>query len=217
VIQKLKVNKTELGSKTAKGGFANEKAVCEKFEAWDRDIEAQEWLKIMGYDLKKISSVKAIQIPVKIKKSELSEFDITDEIEYENFIKFKKADAQIKITIKMGEIVKIENISLKKANSNADYNQIDKRSVDNYQEMWNFDDEIALWLKFFTGELNPNKYLNLMPVKKFKDARRLFFNEMPERIQNKIIEFFEQNRIVIVSDILKGRGCLSTQWMLDKV
>jgi len=26
--------------------------------------------------------------------------------------------------------------------------------------MWNFDDEIALWLKLFTGEFNPNKYLD---------------------------------------------------------
>jgi len=37
---------------------------------------------------------------------------------------------------------------------------------------------------------------------------------MPEKVQNKIIEFFEQNRIIVVSDILKGRGGLSTQWML---
>jgi len=26
--------------------------------------------------------------------------------------------------------------------------------------MWNFDDEIALWLKLFTGEFIPNKYLD---------------------------------------------------------
>lgn len=50
-----------------------------------------------------------------------------------------------------------ENISLKKANSDADYNQIDKRSIDNYQKMWNFDNDIAFWLKLFSGENNLKK------------------------------------------------------------
>ncbi len=31
------MNKTELGSKTAKGGFANEKAICKKFNSWKKD------------------------------------------------------------------------------------------------------------------------------------------------------------------------------------
>ena len=57
------MDKTELGSKTAKGGFANEKAICKKFNAWKKDKEAQEWLKIMGYDITKLDSVKAIQVP----------------------------------------------------------------------------------------------------------------------------------------------------------
>lgn len=64
----------ELGSKTAKGGFANEKAICEKFNAWKKDKEAQEWLKIMGYNISKIDSVKAIHIPTRIKKSDLSKW-----------------------------------------------------------------------------------------------------------------------------------------------
>jgi len=48
-----------IGSETAKGGFANEKAVAKKFDKWKRDKEAQKWLKIMGYNLKKIKKVKA--------------------------------------------------------------------------------------------------------------------------------------------------------------
>jgi uncharacterized protein YpuA (DUF1002 family) len=127
------MNKTELGSKTAKGGFANEKAICKKFNSWRKDIEAQEWLKIMGYDIKKLNSVKAIQVPTKIKKSDLSKFEV-DEEEYEQFMRFKKADAQIRIIITIGNILKIENLSLKKANSDADYNQVDKRLVDAYQK-----------------------------------------------------------------------------------
>lgn len=207
------MDKTELGSKTAKGGFANEKAICKKFNIWKKDKEAQEWLKIMGYDIKKLDSVKAIQVPTRIKKSDLSKFE-ADEKEYEQFVRFKKADAQIRIIIKIGNILKIENLSLKKANSDADYNQIDKRTVDDYQKMWKFVDEIAFWLKLFTGELNPKRYSRKTGIKKFRDKRRLFLNEIPESVQKKIIRFFEKNRIIIVSDIIKGKGGLSANWML---
>ena len=52
-----------------------------------------------------------------------------DESEYNKLICFKKADVQICIMIIICNIVKIENLSLKKANSDTDYNQIDKRTV----------------------------------------------------------------------------------------
>jgi hypothetical protein len=207
------MNKTELGSKTAKGGFANEKAICKKFNSWRKDIEAQEWLKIMGYDIKKLNSVKAIQVPTRIKKSDLSKFEV-DEEEYEQFMRFKKADAQIRIIITIGNILKIENLSLKKANSDADYNQVDKRLVDAYQEMWGFDDDITCWLKIFTGENNPKSFIKLTGKIKLRDKRRLFLDEMPEDIRNKITDFFKENNIIVVSDILKGRGGLSANWML---
>ena len=207
------MDKKELGSKTAKGGFANEKSICKKFNLWENDNEAQEWLRIMGYSIGKLSSVKAIQVPTRIKKTDLDKFEI-DEAEYEGLMKFKKADAQIRIIIKIGNILKIENLSLKKANSDADYNQVDKRTVDAYQEMWGFDDETALWLKLFTGELNPKLYSRLIDKKILRDKRRLFIDEMPEKIQDKIIDFFKRNRIMIVSDTLKGRGGLSANWML---
>ncbi|PIU66428.1 MAG: type II restriction endonuclease [Armatimonadetes bacterium CG07_land_8_20_14_0_80_40_9] len=207
------MDRTKLGSKTAKGGFANEKAICKKFNAWEKDIEAQEWLKIMGYDITKLDSVKAIQVPTRIKKSDLSKFEVNEK-EYEQFVRFKKADAQIRIIIKIGNILKIENMSLKKANSDADYNQIDKRTVDDYQEMWKFDDEITFWLKLFTGKLTPKKYSRKTGIKKFRDKRRLFLNEMPKGIQDKIIKFFKRNQIMIISDIIKGRGGLSANWML---
>jgi hypothetical protein len=93
------MNKKELGSKTAKGGFNNEKSICKKFNLWQIDKDAQTWLKIMGYDIKKIKSVSAIQIPTRIKKSEIEKFGVTQE-EYEEIVKFKKADTQIKIIIK---------------------------------------------------------------------------------------------------------------------
>lgn len=206
-------NRTEIGSKTAKGGFSNEKSVCDKFNNWKWDKESQLWLKIMGYEINKITSVNAIQIPTRLKKSDIKKYEITEE-DFEKLMSFKKADAQIKIIITMGNILKLENLSLKKANSDADYNQIDKRKVDEYQKIWGFDDEIALWLKLFTGELNPNLYPELIGRIDLRDKRRIFIDEMPKKIQEKIIKFFKENRVLVVSDILKGRGGLSANWIL---
>lgn len=112
--------------------------------------------------------------------------------------------------IKIGLIVKYEYISIKKANINANFNQIDKRSVDFYQEMWNFDDEIKYYLKLFTGEIKPSKsvFTNL------RNKNRLFFDEMFLEIQSKIIDFFTRNKFLVISDILKGRGGLSAGWIL---
>ena len=107
------INKTELGSKTAKGGFANEQAICEKFNSWRKDEDTQEWLKIMGYNLTKIDSVQAIHVPTRIKKSEIGRFEINKE-DFEDLMRFKKADAQIRIVITIGDILKIENLSLKR-------------------------------------------------------------------------------------------------------
>uniref|UniRef100_A0A7C4AIJ9 Type II restriction endonuclease n=1 Tax=Thermodesulfovibrio aggregans TaxID=86166 RepID=A0A7C4AIJ9_9BACT len=208
------MSKFEIGSTTAKGGFANEKAICNKFNNWKTDKEAQIWLQIMGYNLSEINSVEAIQIPTIMKKEDVEKLGFKET--FEELMKFKKADAQIRIMITIGKIIKIENLSLKKANSDADYNQVDKRWVDTYKEMWNFDNEIALGLKLFTGEINPSSNPELIKVETLRDKkrRRVFLDELSEELKEKIIKFFSDNKILAVSDILKGRGGLSANWML---
>jgi hypothetical protein len=203
----------ELGSQTAKGGFANEREICNKFNNWKNDKEAQRWLKIMGYDLEKIESVEAINIPVRIKKSDLKKFRLTGIEDFENLRRFGKAD--VRVIIKTRNTIKTENLSLKRANSDADFNQADKRWVDSYQEMWGFDDEISLGLKLFTGEIDPTKHPEIIGDRKLRNKDRIFIDELPESLRNKIIKFFEENRILVVSDILKGRGELSVCWLLD--
>jgi hypothetical protein len=206
----------EFGSKTAKGGFANEKAVCEKFNNWKTDEEAKMWLSIMGYKIDDIDEVRAIQIPIRIKKTQIEKFGF-DEDEYDDLMKFKKTDlqVQIRVIITINSVLKIENLSLKKANSDADYNQVDKRWVDSYKEMWNFDDEIALGLKLFTGEILPARCPGVLKVdiQNLRDKRRVFLDELKDELRDKIVNFFKRNKILIVSDILKGRGGLSANWM----
>ncbi|UYZ40507.1 MAG: hypothetical protein N2V74_03760 [Candidatus Methanospirare jalkutatii] len=207
----------ELGSRTAKGGFANEKAVCEKFNNWKNDEDAKLWLKIMGYDPDKIDYVKAIQIPTRIKKEDIGKFGFSEE-EYEELMRFKKTDiqVQIRLIIRVNNALKVENLSLKKANSDADYNQVDKRWVDSYKEMWHFDDEIALALKLFTGEIPPSTHREMLKVSisQLRDKRRVFLTELRDDIVQKIISFFTKNKILVVSDILKGRGGFAADWML---
>ena len=207
----------EFGSRTAKGGFANEKAICEKFNNWKKDEDVRLWLKIMGYDPNKIDCVKAIQIPTRIKKADIRRFGFNEE-EYEELMHFKKTDVQVQIRliIRVNNALKVENLSLKKANSDADYNQVDKRWVDSYKEMWGFDNEIALALKLFTGEILPSSYTEMLKVSisQLRDSRRAFLTELRDDIVQKIVSFFTRNKILVVSDILKGRGGFAADWML---
>ena len=61
--ESLKDKRRRVGSKTAKGGFKNEINIVEKFNNWKTDTHAQEWLKIMDYDIRSLDSLEAIQIP----------------------------------------------------------------------------------------------------------------------------------------------------------
>ena len=204
-----KLSKKELGSKTAKGGFKNEELITSKFNNYLKDKDAKNWLKIMGYNYKKIHKLIALQIPVRLSKKSLSKYGLSEK-DYETITKFKKADVQVKIIIEIDGVLHIENISLKKANETASYNQVDKRTVDSYQKMWGFNDEIAQCLKLFTGELNPKEY----GFKNTKKENRIFLDELPKKSQKMIIDFFRKNKILIIGDILKGRGGLSADWML---
>lgn len=207
------MNRQEIGSMTARGGFLNEKNICKKFLNWKKDTEAQKWLKIMGYDYKKIDGLKAIHIPTRISLETAIELGITKE-KYDETIRFKKADIQIRLEILIENTLYTENLSLKKANRNAAFNQVDKRPVDAYKEMWGFSENIAKWLKLFTGEYNPEEYMDEINCEKLRDNRRIFFSEMPENVKNEIITFFRENKTIVVCDILKGRGGLSADWFL---
>ncbi len=208
------MDRIKLGSDTAKGGFLNEKEIVEIFNNWESDDRALSWLNVMGYNKSDIISVEAIHVPTRIKKSEVLKYNLT-EGEFDTHIRYKKADAQIRLSIKLVNILKIENISIKKANSDSDYNQIDKRPVDTYQMMWGFDDELAKWLKLFTGKSKPSENTELIDKNALSEPdKRIYITEMPKLIQNKIISFFQDNRILIVSDLIKGRGGLSADWLL---
>ena len=154
-----------------------------KFNNWKNDEEAQVWLKLMEYKISEIEFVKAVVI---------SGF---------------KADIQVQITIKLKEAIDAENIQVKLVSNLKGFNQIDKRWIDKYIEMWEIPLNISMLLKEYTGEILP-KVVNP------KDERRTFADEFSEENQSLLLKWLNENKSLIVSDILKGRGKFSAEWML---
>ncbi|HKM13721.1 MAG TPA: hypothetical protein VJY42_02220, partial [Candidatus Methanomethylophilaceae archaeon] len=120
-----------LGSETAKAGFANERDIADKFNNWKSDPEVRKWLSIMGYTFSEIISVKA------------------------KVISGYKADLNVVVIVEFKDCSDIQNISIKKANSDSDFNQVDKRWIDSYVALWDMPHEISRLLKIFSGEIRP--------------------------------------------------------------
>jgi hypothetical protein len=87
------------------------------------------------------------------------------------------------------------------------FNQIDKRWIDKYVEMWDMPVEVVQILKKYTGEIEPT-------VENPKDKRRMFAHEFELTEQTTLVSWLENHKSLIVSDILKGRGQFSAEWML---
>lgn len=179
------MDKIQLGSNTAKGGFLNERWVINEFNQWKNSDLAKDCLVEMGYELDKIESVYAEKINGSF-----------------------KADLQvrIKITIRFKTLIEAQNISVKLVSNPQGFNQIDKRWVVKYKELWNFDDEIERILKLYTGELPP--------YKDTRDKRRMFLDEISKIEQERLMQWFRKNQILILNDILKGRGKFAAEWFL---
>ncbi len=175
----------DLGSQTAKGGFRNEDDVVNKFNNWQTDEDAQKWLIIMKYDLDEIEYVEAHKITR------------------------EKTDVQVQITvtIKLKKIMDVQNLQVKLVSNLRGFNQIDKRWVKSYVELWGISDQIAILLKRFTGEESPT-------ITNPRDPRRMFADEFSGSDQKAILDFLKNNKAMIVNDILKGRGKLAAEWML---
>src|SRR3989304_4978713 len=173
----------EDGSKIAKDGFKNEDDIVNKFNNWKKDKDAQNWLTIMKYNLREIEYVEAVKISG------------------------YKTDVQVQVTIKLKKAIDVENLQVKLVSNPRGFNQIDKRWVGKYVEMWNIPENITFILKRYTGEIKPN-------IINTKDKRRILANEFSETEQNIVLNWLKNNQALIVTDILKGRGKFAAEWML---
>lgn len=199
----------EIGSRTAKGGFKNEKEVANKFNNWKEDEDAQFWLQSMEYLLHEIDSVSAEPLGGQY-----------------------KADVIVQVTKKDKSITK-ERISCKKQNKQG-YNHIERRTVDFYTDQFGFCDITRVGLKKFCGEagfspqelfengkISQTKYQQLQdtPLTRKKPPKegaggRFFIEELTTEERMAILEEFTSKLDEILSFILKGEGEFGADWML---
>jgi hypothetical protein len=178
------MNRQQLqGSQTAKNGFVNEDDIVIKFNNWNIDEDAQKWLLIMEYNLEDIEYVKAVKLSG------------------------VKTDVQAQVTIKLKEAIDVQNLQVKLVSNPKGFNQIDKRWINKYIDMWEMPSEIVSIFKRYTGEIEPS-------ISNPKDKRRMFADEFSISEQYIALEWLNKNKSLIVSDILKGRGQFSAEWML---
>ncbi|MCQ2441229.1 MAG: type II restriction endonuclease [Clostridia bacterium] len=172
-----------LGSLTAKNGFKNETDVANKFINWKNDADAQSWLSIMQYNLNEIEYVDA------------------------KVLHGYKADVNVQVKIKLKNAIDTENLQVKLVSNKKGFNQVDKRRLEKYQELWNMPNNVYKALQYFTGELEPY-------IDNPRDGRRMFLDEMTENDRNCILNWFLKNKTLVLSDIIKGRGKFSAEWIL---
>ena len=125
------INAIERGSLTAKHGFQNEEEIANKFNNWRLDEDAQQWLQVMNYNLKDIEYVKAVV---------LSGY---------------KTDVQVQVTIYLKTAIDVRNLQVKLVSNMTGFNQIDKRWIDKYIELWDIPTDVVHILRRYTGELPP--------------------------------------------------------------
>jgi hypothetical protein len=171
------------GSNIAKEGFKNEQTVIDKFNNWRSDEDAQDWLTIMNYKLSEIEFVEAIKI------------------------NGEKTDVQVQVTIKLKKAIGVENIQVKLVSQKKGFNQIDKRWVDKYSELWDIPDKISILIKKYCGQVKPT-------IKSPRDERRTFVDEFSNKNQKLLIDWLIANQIMILSDIIRGRGKFAAEWYL---
>lgn len=174
----------ERGSLTAKHGFQNEKEVADKFNNWRFDEEAQKWLQIMHYDLQDIEGVDAIVLSGHY-----------------------KTDVQVQVTIYLKKAIDIRNLQVKLVSNENGFNQIERRRVDRYVDLWNMPTAVRSVLRRYTGEDSPT-------ILNPRDPRRMFADEFSMSEQKIVLEWLRKNQFLIVSDVLKGRGEFAAEWML---
>lgn len=67
-------------------------------------------------------------------------------------------------------------------------------------------------MEYYNGERLP--YIASLRDKSLRDKRRMFIDEFTYAEQQEVLHFFQKHIVVIVSDITRGRGRFSAEWIL---
>lgn len=171
-------------SHIALGGFRNEDWVARQFNDGGDSSYGTAWLKIMGYGQ-----------PEKVCARTTRKMGF-----------FNKAD--VLVLVDDG----VEWMSVKKFTAN--FNQIDKRWVDEFAKQWRMPDGVSCSLKMYCGEEGYRPADLLGPSLSTRDARRFFMDELPAERQEAVISFLDKTKRRIIRDVMAGRGKGAARWIL---
>ncbi|MCY2974602.1 MAG: type II restriction endonuclease [Planctomycetota bacterium] len=177
---KSREEEVRLGSQTATGGFQNEDEIRDKFNNWQKDSDARSWLEAMNFRISDIQQVRAAKPHG------------------------EKADVEVRVKTNSSE--RVEGISIKLVSNPQGFNQIDKRWLKTYAQMWNMPSDVHSALKLFVGEI--------APTEPGRDSRRMFLNELSKSQHQAVVDFFRENREKIVSDLFQGDGEHAAGWFM---
>ena len=114
--------------------------------------------------------------------------------------------ADVEVTVKTNAAERIEKISIKLVSSPNGFNQIDKRWLATYAKMWNMPPDVVEALKLYVGE-NP-------PREASRDDKRMYLDELDQKTQASVVEFFTTHKDEIISDLLSGDGEHAAGWIM---
>ncbi len=187
----MKETASEIASRTARGGILAEKDVVRKFNNWKTDSKAQEWLRTMNYDLSTIEAVKAEGVGGKSEKADVAVHII---------VHIKKKSGKMSAE-------SIENIQVKKVSNSSGSNQMERKQVDKYIKPWHMPLDVARTLKLFTGAILPDRPNTI-------SDKRMYMEEFTGAERQRVYQFLFDNMVMIISDIVRGRGRYAVEWML---
>lgn len=165
-----------LGSETAKSGFKFEKVVETALLNFRKDSLGKDLLIETGINLENIKDIEKLP-----KKNN------------------EKSDVRVLIKLKNKDV--IFNISCK-SYGDASFNQIDKRPIDKYAEIFNFPAVVTVALKKFTGEINDG--IN----------KRKFFDQLLEEERKYILEYFRKISKEVIELLFIGNGSNKINWVV---
>ncbi len=169
------------GSAIAKAGFSNEDQIRDKFNNWMDDLDAQAWLKAMNYSVEEIREIRAAKPHG------------------------RKADVEVHVTTKAGQ-KETQGISIKLVSGRSGFNQVDKRWLNSYAEMWKMPPPVVDAMKLYVGET--------LPTTPGRQPDRMYLNELPANSRDAVVEFFTRNKRRIVEDVFAGDVPDAPQWFM---
>jgi len=165
-----------LGSETAKSGFEFEKVVENSLLNFRNNSLGKDLLIETGINLENIIDIE--KLPKK--NNEKSDVRV--------LIKFKNKDVTFNISCK--------------SYGDASFNQIDKRPVNKYAEIFNFPDVVIEALKKFTGEINDGV------------NKRKYFDQLLKEERRHILNYFKKISKEIIELVFIGNGSNKINWVV---